>query len=124
MNKMPIKKCLECEDSFEGRVDKKFCSDQCRNTYNNRLNSDASNLVRNTNRILKKNRRILEELNADGTTKVAKEKMLRKGFKFDYITSYYTTKKGDTYYYCYDQGYIQTGEKYFTIVKRKEYLDD
>ena len=45
------RKCPECGDKIIGRVDKKFCSDQCRNTYNNRLNSDASNTVRNINNI-------------------------------------------------------------------------
>ena len=41
------KKCLECKDPIIGRADKKFCSDQCRNTYNNKLNSDSNNFVRN-----------------------------------------------------------------------------
>jgi len=38
--------CPECGEKIIGRADKKFCSDQCRNSYNNRLNSDASNTVR------------------------------------------------------------------------------
>jgi len=28
---MENKKCLECDNEFVGRVDKKFCSDMCRN---------------------------------------------------------------------------------------------
>ena len=64
------RKCIECGDSFHGRADKKFCSDQCRSAYNNRLNSDATNFVRNINNTLRKNRRILEELNPSGKTKV------------------------------------------------------
>jgi len=43
------KKCLECNDEFIGRADKKFCSDNCRSAYNNKLNSDATNFVRNIN---------------------------------------------------------------------------
>lgn len=30
------KKCLECERPVFARVDKKFCSDGCRNAYNNK----------------------------------------------------------------------------------------
>ena len=45
---MSKKTCLECGDTFAGRVDKKFCSDGCRNTYNNKINKDSKNLIRNT----------------------------------------------------------------------------
>ena len=31
------RECLECSTALMGRVDKKFCNDQCRNSYNNRL---------------------------------------------------------------------------------------
>ena len=117
------RKCLECGEDFNGRIDKKFCSDQCRNTFNNRLNSEETNLVRNTNRILKKNRRILLDLNPDQKMNVNREKLLQRGFNFNYVTSYYQTKKGDTYYYCYDLGYIKTGENYYSLVRKKEYLE-
>ena len=123
MDIMEKRTCKECGDLIEGRVDKKFCSDQCRNTYNNRLNSDETNLVRNTNRILKKNRRILSDLNPDGKASCSRDKLLTFGFNFNYVTGYYTTKKGDTYYYCYDQGYIKTGDNFYTLVWRKDYLD-
>ena len=117
------RKCQECGDQFEGRIDKKFCSDQCRNTFINRLNSDETNLARNTNRILKKNRRILQKLNPDGKAGSTREKLLKLGFNFNYVSGFYKTKKGDTYYYCYDQGYIKTGESYYSLVHRKEYVE-
>ena len=37
------KQCPECEDPIIGRTDKKFCSDGCRNSYNNRVNKDQKN---------------------------------------------------------------------------------
>ncbi|MFO8021397.1 MAG: hypothetical protein R6U65_02935 [Perlabentimonas sp.] len=104
--------CPECGDEIIGRADKKFCSDQCRNTYNNKLNSDESNTVRNINNILRKNRRILKELNKEsGKTIVAKELLLTKGFNFTYHTHTYTTKRGDIYFYCYEQGYLFLKDK-------------
>ncbi len=30
--------CLECHEKIVGREDKKFCSDGCRNAYNNKMN--------------------------------------------------------------------------------------
>ena len=34
------KLCLEHETPLIGRVDKKFCNDMCRNSYNNLLNKE------------------------------------------------------------------------------------
>jgi len=114
--------CLECGDLFDGRIDKKFCSDQCRNTFNNRNNKDAINLVRNINNILRKNRRILEELNPNGKAKVSKANLLDMGFNFHYFTNIYTTKNGKDYYFCYEQGYLPIEDDYFMLVKKEEYV--
>ena len=115
------KQCLECGDSIKGRTDKKFCSDLCRNSYNNKLNSDSNNHIRNVNNILRKNRRILEELIPEETAKATKAKLLHKGFSFTYYTNTYTTKKGATYYFCYEYGYLPLERDYYFLVKRKEY---
>ncbi|MFP4024539.1 MAG: hypothetical protein ACLFVR_08430 [Thiohalospira sp.] len=116
------RKCPECGEKIVGRADKKFCSDQCRNTYNNRLNSDASNTVRNVNNILRKNRRILAGLNKQsGKTIVNKETLLTSGFNFTYHTHTYTTKKGDVYHFCYEQGYLYLPDKeLYLLVENKE----
>ena len=114
------KTCLECGETFKGRADKKFCSDMCRNSYNNKLNSDTTNYVRNVNNILRKNRRVLEELIPDETAKASKTKLNEKGFNFNYYTNIYTTKKGTTYYFCYEYGYLPIENDYFFLVKRKD----
>ena len=89
------KKCLECGDKILGRIDKKFCSDYCRNAYNNKLNKDSKNLVRNINNRLRKNYRILDSYPlTEGKTKTTKTRLMDKGFDFEYITNLYTTKKG------------------------------
>jgi predicted nucleic acid-binding Zn ribbon protein len=79
---MEKKICPECGESIKGRADKKFCSDMCRNAYNNKLNSDNTNLIRNVNNILRKNRRIMEELLPEETAKVSHQKLIEKGFHF------------------------------------------
>ena len=114
------KTCLECGDKIIGRADKKFCSDQCRISYNNKLNSDETNLVRNVNNILRKNRRILIELNTTGKTVVPGDKLKHKGFDFNYFTSTYTTKEGTIYKYCYEQGYREVERNAYLLVIKKE----
>lgn len=111
--------CLECGKKVFGRADKKFCDDACRNAYNNTINKDRKNLIRNTNNWLRKNYRILESLNPDQKTKVSRAKLIEKGFDFNYITSIYTTKAGTVYYFVYDQGYLPLEGDYYALVKRK-----
>jgi hypothetical protein len=113
------RKCLECNEEFSGRIDKKFCSDMCRNAYNNKLNSDTSNLVRNVNSILRKNHRILQQLNVAEKTKVHKKKLADKGFDFTYFTSIYKTQKGSEYHFCYEQGYLALENDFYILVINK-----
>jgi predicted nucleic acid-binding Zn-ribbon protein len=77
------KNCPECGRSIFGRVDKKYCSDACRNSANNRLNADSNNFVRNVNNILRKNRRILLDLNSTGETTIKLIELFKKGFDPD-----------------------------------------
>lgn len=116
---MKTKQCLECGEKVIGRSDKKFCNDYCRNAYNNKLNIGDKNLVRNINNALKKNYKILCELNITGKTKVSKVKLNQKGFRFDLFTSVYVTKTGSQYYYCYNQGYLALEQDYFLLVKKE-----
>ena len=115
------KNCPECGKPIFGRIDKKFCSDACRNAHNNRSNSDATNYVRNVNNILRKNRRVLAEMNPEGKTKSHREKLLASGFNFDFYTNTYITKDGKEYRYCYDQGYLTLDNGFVLLVERKEY---
>ncbi|MGH2666205.1 hypothetical protein [Flavobacterium sp.] len=113
-----MKECLECGEKIIGREDKKFCSDGCRNAYNNKINKDSTNLMRNINNKLRKNYRILSELNPDGKAKTSRAKLLGKGFDFDFFTSIYQTKTGNIYYFLYDQGYMAIENDGFVLVKK------
>lgn len=115
--------CPECGDTIKGRSDKKFCSDQCRNAYNNRLNSDRDNYMRKVNNILRKNRRILEKLNPNGKAKTSKKILLEQGFDFNYFTNFYKTKQGKVYYFCYEQGLLPLENNEFALVVKSDYVD-
>ncbi len=73
------KRCLECNDVLHGRADKKFCSDACRNTYNNKKKSIAGNsYVRKVNGILGRNRNIMAELNPEGKKQGSQSQTVEK----------------------------------------------
>lgn len=112
------RKCLECGEKLVGREDKKFCGDGCRNTYNNKINKDCNNYMRNTHNKLRKNYRILASLNTDGKSKTSRFKLLSKGFDFEYITNIRTTKTGNTYFFIYDQGYMPIDNDFYVLVKK------
>jgi hypothetical protein len=63
---------------------KKFCDDQCRTNYNNRLRTEDNSFLKEVNRILKKKRDILHSNNPGGKTKIKRALLVRKGF--DLIT--------------------------------------
>lgn len=113
------KQCDECNESFVGRADKRFCSDACRNAFNNKLNSDTNSYMRNVNNIIRKNRRILEAKFTGGKNKVLRDTLLKEGFDFTYITNIYTTQKGSNYFYCYEMGYLPIENNYILIVKKE-----
>ena len=118
--------CPECGTEIYGRVDKKFCSDQCRNTFNNRLHAVSNTYIRKVNYILRKNRRIMEEFLATtekDTKRVHKRKLMDKGFSMDYYTNVYKTKTNNYYYFSYEYGFMKLDDDYFMIVMREEYLN-
>jgi len=117
---MEEKKCLECDRKFQGRADKKFCSDGCRNARNNQLNTLKRNYMRQVNAILRKNRLVLEALNESGKVRKHRDQLLTKGFDFNYITKIITTKAGDTYKFCYEQGYLELDKGFYLLVRRNE----
>jgi predicted nucleic acid-binding Zn ribbon protein len=120
--KKESKNCLACDKPIKGRSDKKFCDDYCRNNYNNQLKASDSELVRLINNTLSKNRRILQAfLPPDkDTAKATRDQLLLKGFSFTYITHVYTTKTGNTYYYCYDYAYRLLENDWYMIVRKKD----
>ena len=99
------KKCPECGSRYHGRSDKKFCSDYCRSTFNNRHKPESSEHVKNVNKILRRNRKILDELNESGRKTAVISHLQLRGFNPNYFTSMFVNSQGETFYYCYEHAY-------------------
>ena len=119
---MKNRQCLECAAKLVGRRDQKFCSDYCRNSFNNRINEDANMVVRRINAILRKNRRILANLNPEGKRTVEGMLLAEEGFNFHYYTNVYSTRKGSSYVFCYDFGYIRLNNDQYMLVQKQDYV--
>ncbi len=112
------KKCLRCKEPIFGRIDKRFCSDYCRNQYHNSLKSSESMYFRRVNYILRRNRRILLESFHEGQELVCYQNLLNRGFDYTYITNYHINDNGSASYYCYDIGYTYFSYQKIHLLKR------
>lgn len=107
---MPAPVCQECRQPIVGRIDKKYCSDQCRFLHHNRRKRRQEVTIGNVNRVLRRNRSVLRQLNPVGKTTVRQEVLTQMGFDFRFYTHVYRTQKGLLYYFCYELGYAFTND--------------
>lgn len=117
-NKME-KLCLDCGETLRGRSDKKFCDDQCRSNYNNQLKIGQLNNIRPVNSILRKNHSVLSKICTGDKIRIKKEELLLLGFNPDYHTHLLKAQNGNTYYFCYDYGFLALENNMMLLVKRK-----
>lgn len=104
--------CLQCGAILLGRPDKKFCDDHCRSSFNNHQYAQMLQSVRHINRILIKNRKILEALFLMyGSIKLKKEQLAELGFNFNYFTQIKRVRGIHNYFVCYDFAYLCTNEE-------------
>jgi len=116
--------CMACQKLFQGRIDKKYCSDDCRFTANNlkRRESAEAKLIASVNSTLRKNRSILKNLNPEGKTTVRKEYLMLQGFDLRYHTHQFQTRQGNLYNFCYEYGYLLLAEEKVLIVNWQPYM--
>ena len=113
--------CQECNEEIHGRRDKQYCSDYCRAASYNATNRDISRLIRRVNYTIRKNRNILNKLNPSGECRIHKRMLIDSGLNLQYFTSMYRTRSGNTYYFCYDQGYLELEGDYYLLVSKEDY---
>lgn len=122
--------CLNCAEALQGRTDKKFCSDQCRASYNNRNRKPYEEAIARLNAQLRKNRTILKTLCPTGKATVRREVLADMGFSFRHFTSLYG-KPSKLYFLCYDFAYMPLVEKSLSeqrlvqkvlIVQRQDFM--
>jgi len=111
-------RCLHCGNKLYGRVDKKFCDSHCRSSYHHKNERGVESIIRSTNYHLRKNRRILKELNPNGKVRCHHKTLRDKGFDFELHTSTITNEHGNKYYFCYEYGYLPLLNDFFFLVKK------
>lgn len=115
--------CLDCGAKLLGRSDKKFCSDQCRNNYNNRLSRDQNNYVRNVHSQLRRNRKILADIFEEGHHRIHRDALMAQGFNFIFLTHLVETTGGQRWSYCFEYGYREEDNGYLDLKMNNSYME-
>ena len=115
--------CPICKNPVVGRSDKKFCSTACKSNYHQRLSTHTQKATARIDKILHRNRSILQELMGKRLTqiKVPTIDLEKKKFNFNYITKYIINKEGKEYRYVYDYAYMTFSTDEVLIVRRNNY---
>lgn len=115
------KPCAFCQKPVRGRSDKRFCNDQCRNSLNSLKNAPANATIRSITNVLKKNRRVLEQLSGSGNTApIPKREMVNRGFQLEYCTQYIPQASGNPVICCFDFAYQVTANGKCRIINPKK----
>ena len=113
--------CLNCESEiFDGRSDKKYCSNKCKSTYNFKKNEltgrfkAINNVLKNDLKLLLK---LLEKINSITITKIELKAM---GFSFKHFTHFeYVESLRRNIYGIYDFCYYFIDDNNIKIIKNE-----
>lgn len=111
----------KCGRSFEGRADKQYCGDQCRNAAGRenkkREKWEEPEHIGQINRIIMRNYQILKTLFSKNGTPVSNWRLLDEGFEFKFMTSIYETEDGLRLNMCYEYGWVSIKENQIRLYK-------
>ncbi len=111
--------CPICKKPVVGRSDKKFCSTACKSNYHQRLSAHTEKATARIDKILHRNRSILQELLGKRRVqiKIPLIELESKKFNFNYITKYHINNRGKEYRYVYDIAYMTFSKDEVLIIR-------
>jgi hypothetical protein len=113
------KKCVHCKKTIAGRVDKIYCSLECKNTYSYAQRQNTKSVTKTIDGFLHRNREILEMLMGQSKKETFDRLVLKRtGFKFDYFTGIYVNKDNKTYHLVYDYAWMAFSDQKILVVKK------
>jgi len=112
--------CKICKKGLKGRIDKIFCSIECKNYYHTNLRRVTNETARALDKTLHRNRSILLELLGKNTfqKKIKRIVLVKKKFSFKYITHFHVNSKGKMYHHVYDFAWMEFSDDEILIIRR------
>jgi predicted nucleic acid-binding Zn ribbon protein len=109
-------RCRVCGKPLYGRPDKRFCSNRCKNIFNNSKYREQRRLLDSFNSALRANYFLLKQMFADGRRHCPKNDLLSAGFAPDCYNSVIVTPLSK-WYRCFDLCY-RIGFKFVYLRKK------
>lgn len=120
------RKCLECDKFLEGRVGKRYCDPYCKSAYHyKKTQNETPKFYSKVHQQLKLNRKILKNYNKAGKATIRTEILMTQGFNPNFFTHYWKNKKGDTYLFVYEFGFLKVQENNkskHVLIKWQDYM--
>jgi hypothetical protein len=115
------KKCPQCNTSIIGRIDKIYCSLDCKNKHSYTQRQNTKSATKEIDGYLHRNREILELFMGPSKKETFDRLLLvRAGFKFDYFTSIYLNKEQKNYYIVYDYAWMEFSDQKILVVRKSK----
>jgi hypothetical protein len=95
-----------CNTKIKGRIDKKYCSANCKSIHQYETRRNEETLFFKVDKQLKTNRKILKKYNKVGKTALRKNVLHEEGFDPNYFTHFRRYDENSIYFYCYDFGFM------------------
>ncbi|MBO8453502.1 MAG: hypothetical protein IAC07_02110 [Bacteroidetes bacterium] len=116
--------CLECGDEIQyGRTDRKFCCENCKNKYHNRMTRNSRNVKLRIINSLHKNYKILERMLKLGLDSIDMTELKHLGFDPSFVTSYRKFRRHDEFC-CFDIRFIMTPNRIYSVSRLQTALAD
>jgi hypothetical protein len=112
--------CKICANRVIGRSDKIFCAIKCKNIYHVDLRAMTALAAKDIDKILHRNRSIILELLGENRAhlKIKRLELDKKNFHYNYYTHQNINKKGKTYNWLYDLGWIEFSNDEMLLLKK------
>src|SRR5688500_4030194 len=104
--------CLTCGEKLNGRADKKYCNDACKNEFHNRKFNRGAKLEMQQLLSARKNHNILSKIEADGIELISVKELERNGFDFKGLTGLKMIDRENFLLYCFDFSLEAAGNKF------------
>lgn len=104
------RQCLNCGAPLSGRIDKIFCTSNCRSAYHFEIRQTTERKYFEVDKQLKINRKVLKKYNRNGKSTLRREVIHKEGFNPNYFTHYWKNNIGQIYLFTYDYGILKIKE--------------
>ena len=122
-----MRACPNCNKEIKGRKNKVFCNPYCKSSYHYEKDKNKPpTRFKVVDEQLKHNRRLLARFNQSGKATIRADKLLTEGFNPKFITNWWKNSKGDTYLFCYEQGFLsrkENGREKYVLIHWQDFMD-